>query len=192
MFRKITRVSRDSRAALGRQLLSFALVGGVGFVVDVVIFNTLRTTVLDPHLVHSGPIIAKVISTSVAIGVNWIGNRLWTFRAERRLDVIREGIEFAGVSIIGAGIALACLWISHYLLGFTSILEDNIATNVIGLGLGTAFRFALYRWWVYSARRRPVGLGAGAGAGAAGAGAGAGAAGAGAGAGAGAAAARGA
>ena len=164
-------MSRDSRAALGRQLLSFALVGGIGFVVDVVIFNTLRTTVLDPRLVHSGPIVAKVISTSVAIGVNWIGNRLWTFRAERRPDVVREGIEFAGVSVVGAGIALACLWISHYLLGFTSVLDDNIATNVIGLGLGTAFRFALYRWWVYSARRRPLGLGAGADSAGAGAGA---------------------
>lgn len=149
-------MSRESRVALLRQLVSFGLVGGVGFVVDVVVFNTLRSTVLDPHLVHSGPIIAKVISTSLAIVLNWLGNRLWTFRSERRTDVLREGVEFAAVSLIGAGIALGCLWLSHYVLGFTSIIDDNIATNVIGLGLGTAFRFALYRWWVYSARRRPL------------------------------------
>ena len=47
------------------------------------------------------------------------------------------------------GIALACLWISHYVLGFASPLADNIATNVIGLALGTAFRFTLYRFWVF-------------------------------------------
>jgi putative flippase GtrA len=39
--------------------------------------------------------------------------------------------------------------ISHYLLDFTSTLADNIAANVIGLGLGTAFRFWSYRRWVF-------------------------------------------
>jgi len=151
-------MSRDSRIALVRQLLSFGLVGGVGLVVDVAVFNALRTTVFEPQLVHGGPIIAKVISTSIAIVVNWIGNRSWTFRTERRTEtrsaVVREGIEFAIVSLIGAGIALSCLWISHYVLGFTSVLDDNLATNVVGLALGTAFRFALYRIWVFSGRRR--------------------------------------
>jgi putative flippase GtrA len=150
-------MSRESRAALGRQLLSFILVGGVGLVVDIAVFNALRTTVLEPSLVHGGPVIAKAISTSLAILVNWIGNRLWTFRSQRRTDVVREGIEFAVVSAAGMVIALGCLWVSHYLLGYTSIIADNIATNVVGLALGTAFRFALYRWWVYSAGRgRPV------------------------------------
>ena len=151
-------MSRDSRIALLRQLLSFGLVGGVGLVVDVAVFNALRTTVFEPQLVHGGPIIAKVISTSIAIVVNWIGNRYWTFRTERRTEtrsaVVREGIEFAVVSLIGAGIALGCLWVSHYWLGFTSVLDDNLATNVVGLALGTAFRFALYRFWVFSGRRR--------------------------------------
>ena len=151
-------MSRDSRIALLRQLLSFGLVGGVGLVVDVAVFNALRTTVFEPQLVHGGPIIAKVISTSIAIVVNWIGNRYWTFRTERRTEtrsaVVREGIEFAIVSLIGAGIALGCLWVSHYGLGFTSVLDDNLATNVVGLALGTAFRFTLYRFWVFSGRRR--------------------------------------
>ena len=142
--------------ALLRQLVSFGLVGGVGLVVDIAVFNALRTTVFEQ--LHGGPIFAKIISTALAILVNWIGNRWWTFRTERRTDVVREGIEFAAVSIVGAGIAVACLWISHYLLGFTTVLDDNIATNVVGLALGTAFRFALYRWWVYSARRRPAGV----------------------------------
>ena len=153
-----TTVSRDSRITLVRQLLSFGLVGGVGLVVDIAVFNALRTTVFEPHLVHGGPIIAKAISTSIAIVVNWIGNRYWTFRTERRTEtraaVLREGVEFAVVSLVGAGIALGCLWISHYELGFTSVLDDNLATNVVGLALGTVFRFALYRLWVFSGRRR--------------------------------------
>lgn len=144
--------------ALARQGLSFLLVGGVGLVVDIVVFNALRTTVLEPSAVHGGPIIAKAISTSLAIVANWVGNRYWTFRLERRREsraaVIREGVEFAIVSVIGSLIALFCLWVSHYVLGHTSVIADNIATNVVGLALGTAFRFALYRLWVFGPRRR--------------------------------------
>ena len=93
--------------------------------------------------------IAKIISTSIAIVTNWIGNRYWTFGSMRRSHVLREGLEFALVSVGGMGIALLCLWVSHYLLGFTSALADNIATNIVGLGLGTAFRFTFYRIWVF-------------------------------------------
>ncbi|MEO7123344.1 MAG: GtrA family protein, partial [Lacisediminihabitans sp.] len=147
-------MSRESRSVFLRELLSFGLVGGVGLVVDIVVFNALRTTVLSPESVHSGPLLAKVISTTLAIGCNWVGNRFWTYRDRRRSDVVREGIEFAVVSGVGMLIALGCLWISHYLLGYTSLLADNIATNVVGLALGTAFRFALYRWWVFGPSRK--------------------------------------
>jgi putative flippase GtrA len=142
------------RVAFLRQVLIFGLVGCVGLVIDVGVFNLLRTTVFDPHSVHSGPVLAKTISTSLAIVANWLGNRFVTFRSSRRrTDVLREGVEFAIVSCAGMGIALGCLFISHYLLGYTSLFADNIATNVIGLGLGTVFRFVLYRYWVFGERR---------------------------------------
>lgn len=131
------------------QLVRFGLVGGVGFIVDVGVFNLLRATVFEPSVVDHGPILAKIISTTLAIIVNWIGNRLWTFRDRRRPHILREGLEFAVVSIGGLLIGLGCLFVSHYLLGLTSVLADNISTNVIGLVLGTLFRFSLYRIWVF-------------------------------------------
>jgi putative flippase GtrA len=138
--------------ALVTQLLRFAAVGGVGFVVDVAVFNILRVTVFSPEQLHEGPVLAKVASTSVAILVNWLGNRYWTFGPHRRPQALREGLEFVLVSIGGMAIGLACLWVSHYLLGFTSLLADNISSNVVGLALGTAFRFWLYRTWVFRPR----------------------------------------
>lgn len=136
-----------------RQLVQFALVGGIGLVIDVVVFNALRTSIFSPASVHAGPIVAKTISTSLAIAANWIGNRLWTFRTRRRQNIAREGIEFAVVSIAGMLIAVGCLWVSHYGLGLTSLLADNISSNVVGLVLGAAFRFLLYRWWVFAPAR---------------------------------------
>jgi len=139
------------------QLTRFALVGSIGLVIDVALFNLLRVTVLSPELVEEGPFIAKAISTSVAIVANWMGNRHWTFARERRGHLAREGVEFFIVSAGGMLIGLACLWVSHYALGFTSLLADNISSNVIGLALGTAFRFWGYRVWVFREVGEPVG-----------------------------------
>jgi putative flippase GtrA len=141
------------RSALGGQLAKFALVGGVGFIVDVSVFNLLRFTLLDPAVVHLGPLIAKAISTVLAIAANWLGNRYWTFGPHRSTRGVAEALEFLAVSVLGMLVGIACLWVSHYLLGFTSPLADNLSTNVVGLLLGSAVRFALYRHWVYHPAR---------------------------------------
>ena len=135
------------------QFARFGVVGGLGFVLDFGVFNLLINTVLSTEAVHEGPLLAKVISTTLAIVFNWIGNRLWTFRAHRGRQLVREGIEFGVVSVIGMLIGLGCHFVSHYLLGFESRLADNISSNVIGLGLGTLFRFTLYKTWVFAPHR---------------------------------------
>ena len=144
---------RTSAVSLFDQLWKFALVGGVGFVIDFGVFNLLRATVLSPDVLHEGPILAKVASTTLAIIANWIGNRYWTFGPHRRTDSATEAFEFVIVSLAGMGVGLLCLWVSHYLLGFTSLLADNVSSNVIGLLLGSLLRFTLYRHWVYHPRR---------------------------------------
>ncbi len=149
-----TQVSHERINRLLKQLLAFGAVGGVGFVLDVTVFTVLRETLLSPAHVHGGAIIAKTISTTVAIAANWLGNRYWTFGSERTSNGAIEAIEFAAVSVLGMLVGLACLGISHYVLGLRSVLDDNISSNVIGLILGSAVRFVLYRSWVYSPRRR--------------------------------------
>lgn len=135
------------------QGLKFGAVGALGFVVDFTVFNLLRTTVLDSADVHAGPLYAKVISTVLAILVNWLGNRYWTFSKNRQNHTMREGLEFLAVSLVGMGIGIACLWFSHYVLGYTSVLADNISGNIVGLLLGAVFRFTLYRYWVFAPSR---------------------------------------
>jgi putative flippase GtrA len=134
-------------------LVKFGIVGLIGFVIDIALFNALRVGVFGEGTWAQSAIGAKTISTSVAIVFNWLGNRYWTFRRHRRRHALREFAEYAIVSVGGMAISLACLWISHHLMGFTSLLADNISTNVIGLALGTAFRFFLYRYWVFGHHR---------------------------------------
>lgn len=133
---------------LVRYALKFGVVGLVGFFTDVAIFNVLRLYVFDE------PIAPKIISVAIATMVTWFGNRYWTFRENRRKNYLLELLEFSAVACGGLLIGLLCLWVSHYVLGFTSIVADNIAGNVVGLVLGTAFRFLLYRFWVYGHHRK--------------------------------------
>lgn len=142
-----------ARRSLLTQLVQFGLVGGMGFVIDTGVFTALRLTVLSPEQVHAGPVLAKIVSTAVAILVNWSGNRFWTFRANRGRSTAREALEFVLVSVLGMGVSLGCLWTSHYAMHLTSALADTVSANVVGLVLGSAIRFVLYRYWVYAPRR---------------------------------------
>lgn len=131
---------------LVRELMKFGVVGGVAFLVDLTLFNVfLHAT--------DRPLTSKTLSTVVATTVAYAGNRSWTFRRRSRSTVRREYTLFFLLNAIGLGIALTCLAISHYVLDFTSALADNIAANVVGLALGTTFRFWSYRTFVFPALR---------------------------------------
>jgi putative flippase GtrA len=130
--------------------LRFGVVGSVAFVVDVTTFNLLLYAGGSGPL-HGKPLLAKTIAVVLATTVAFFGNRYWTFRHRPNTGLRREYLLFIGFSAIGLGIALACLYVSHYVFGFTSPIGDNIAANVVGLTLGAAFRFWSYRSFVFPA-----------------------------------------
>ncbi|MDO8108539.1 GtrA family protein [Isoptericola sp. b441] len=130
------------------ELFRFGSVGALAYLVDAGLFNLLR---FGPgEILGHKPLTAKVISVAVATLVSWIGNRYWTFAERRTTTRGRELVVFAVVNVVGMAIALVCLAVSHYLLGLTSPLADNISANVVGLGLGTLFRYVAYRRVVFT------------------------------------------
>ncbi|MGC0273749.1 GtrA family protein [Pseudactinotalea sp. Z1739] len=144
--------SRSEIVARVAEMARFGSVGLVAFVVDVGLFNLLR---FGPgQVLVDQPLTAKVASVSVAVLVAWLGNRYWTFATRRSTGgAAAHGTELARfvlANLIGMGIAVGCLAVSHYLLGFTSPLADNIAANGVGLALGTLFRYLAYRHWVFT------------------------------------------
>lgn len=142
-FASLSRAASAVRAAVP-QLATFGGVGLIAFVVDVGGYNLLRATVMPDQVIW-----AKVISVAVATGVAWLGHRYVTFRSTRRPAVAKELLLFLLANGGGLLIASACLFLSHYVLGFTSALADNIAGNVVGLALGTLFRYLTYRFLVF-------------------------------------------
>jgi putative flippase GtrA len=140
---------------LVHEVAKFGLVGVLGLVVDLPIYNWL---VFDNPLVvgdsgdgmlHHKPVTAKVISVTAATIATYLGNRHWTWRHRERSGLHREYALFFILNGIGLLIASGCLAFSRYVLDLHTQLADNIAANVIGLGLGTLFRFWSYRRWVF-------------------------------------------
>ena len=130
--------------SLFHELAKFGTVGFLSFLVDLAVFNAVLA-VLDK------PLTAKVISTVLAATNAFFLNRAWSFKHRERTTMRREYTLFFVLNAIGLGIALLCLAISHYVLGFESRLADNIAANGVGLVLGTTFRFWSYRRFVWLA-----------------------------------------
>ncbi|WP_299034302.1 GtrA family protein [uncultured Pseudokineococcus sp.] len=146
-------VLRRHPRGLTEELWRFLLVGGAGFVTDVAVFTALRSEALG--LLDDHPLTAKVASTAVATAVTWQGNRWWTWGHRTTASTRRELVLFVAMNVVGMGIAVGCLAVSHYVLGFTSLLADNVAANGVGLVLGTAFRFVAYRTVVFRDAPRP-------------------------------------
>ncbi|KRE62228.1 GtrA family protein [Nostocoides sp. Soil756] len=143
----VARVLDAGRGAIGalyREVIKFGVIGALAFVVDLGLANVLWHTVLEDKVTT-----AKLISGAVATLVAWVGNRQWTFRHRRSRPVHHEVGLFFGVNLVALGISALTLAVSHYGLGYTSRLADNIST-VVGIGLGTLFRFWAYRRFVFA------------------------------------------
>jgi putative flippase GtrA len=150
--------ARGTLDVLVREMLKFGVVGAVAFVIDIGGYNVL---VFGPHLLgligegntvgvlHDRPLTARVISASAATLVAWLGNRLWTFRHRRQRQASHELALFVAFNVAAMVISVICLGFSRYGLGLHSQLSDNLA-NLVGVAIGTLFRFWAYRKYVFA------------------------------------------
>ncbi|MDN6795497.1 MAG: GtrA family protein [Propionibacterium sp.] len=134
------------------EILRFLTVGGMNWLVDLAVFNAVRAASEGRHVM-----VAKVVAVTVATLFSWTLNRRWTFSARATDTPTRELAGFVLVNVAGMAPPLVCLWVSHHLLGLTSVLADNVSANVVGLVLGTVLRYVGYRAFVFTGRRgRPL------------------------------------
>ena len=141
-------LARERVSQWASEFAGFGAVGAVGYATDLVVFNVLRY-IGEPGVLADDPLAAKLTSSAVALLVTYLGNKHWTWRHRQCENQHREVALFIAFNIIGMGIALGCLGASHYVLGFTSPLADNISANIVGVALGGLFRFWTYRTYVF-------------------------------------------
>ncbi len=135
---------RKRFADLIPELAKFGVVGLIGSIIDLGGADYLH--------VHLGmePLVSKALSITAATVFTYLGSRFWTFRHRVNQALLREGVLFVLLNVVGLVIAEVVIAVTTYGLDLKSELAYN-AASVIGTGLGTIFRYFSYKKWVFLA-----------------------------------------
>ncbi|MFC7309941.1 GtrA family protein [Streptomyces monticola] len=127
-----------------REIAKFGAVGGIGTLVNLVVFNLVRHTT-DIPVVR-----ASILATAVAICCNYVGFRYFTYRDRDKSGRTKEMTLFLLFSLVGLVIENGVLYAATYGFGWDSQLQSNVF-KFLGIGIATLFRFWSYRTWVFRA-----------------------------------------
>lgn len=126
------------------QLFQFAVVGGSGYVINLIVFAVLAEG-LDVHHV-----LAAVGAFCVAVTNNFVLNRAWTFRSQGARDDHAgfQAARFFAVSLVGLAVNLAVLLLLVDVLGFGALPSQAVAVAV-----ATPVNFIGNKLWTFGRDR---------------------------------------
>ena len=135
-----------------RELLRFAVVGGISFVITMSVNYGLKFTVLRTH-----PVTALIVGVLIATIFSYVANREWSFRTRGGRERHHEALLFFIISGIGVAVYSAPLAISRYVLDlkmpgvslFTQEMADFVSGQIVGTLVGMAFRWWAFRRFVF-------------------------------------------
>lgn len=131
---------RSSWRILLKEVMAFGLVGVLGLVIDLGLYNALS---------QHGWLKAKCVSTIVATVFAYFGNRYLSFSHRARTSIGRETSFFFAINLVVLGLSELVLALFAYPLDQRN---DHLVMNVVNLatiGLGTVFRFWAYKRFVF-------------------------------------------
>jgi len=116
---------------LGKQFISFSVIGGVGFIVDTGMLYLLIYAI-DVNLY-----LGRIFSYLCAVTVTWVLNRTYTFKVDDQpvfhASLLKQWSKFAGCNALGAVINYT---IYALLITFISVFYKN---PVFAVAIGTLF-----------------------------------------------------
>ncbi|MDE0220830.1 MAG: glycosyltransferase family 2 protein [Spirochaetaceae bacterium] len=131
------------RYGAAARLVSFALVGASGFVIDVAFYLGLQAIGVEHRL-------ARFLSFWPAVTWNWVINRGLTFEERLRQPHVRQWTKFVASSLIGLGINVGSYAV---LTSFVDLFDRHrVPALVGGVALGGLANFLVANRYVY--RRR--------------------------------------
>nr|WP_240973323.1 GtrA family protein [Nonomuraea sp. FMUSA5-5] len=130
-------------------MAKFGSIGALAFLLDTSLLNLFNV------VVGLGPLTSKVIATTISTTFAYAGNRYWTFRHREQSGLRREYFLFFLLNGIALLFGMLTIGFTTYTLGLHDALSFNIA-NIVGVGLGTLFRYWSYKKWVFLEATDPI------------------------------------
>ncbi len=122
------------------QLVRFALVGAVGFVVNLAVYALLVRGVGIEYL------LANVLAWLVAVTNNFVLNRHWTFDARSHGRAHAQAVRFLTVSLVSEAFTLLLLTLLVEGAGL-----DKILAQAVAVGCATPLNFVGNKLWSFRA-----------------------------------------
>ncbi|MEV0233276.1 GtrA family protein [Nonomuraea sp. NPDC050786] len=136
-------------ASLFYELAKFGSIGAIAFVIDFGLLNLCNV------VLGWGPLTSKVMATTISTTFAYLGNRYWTFRHREQNGLGREYFLFFLLNGIALLFGMLTIGFTTYTLDRHDALSINIA-NIVGVGLGTLFRYWSYKKWVFLEATEPI------------------------------------
>lgn len=133
------------------RFIRFAVVGTIGAIIDLGIFNFLIQGF------HFQALVAQAFSFTVAVISNFTWNRLWTYPDSRNKPISRQLTQFFVVSLIGLGIRTLIFGKIEDLM--VSLAKDVLPSNffvtptTVGHNLSLAVVIVLILFWNFFVNR---------------------------------------
>lgn len=155
------------------RFIKFACVGLLGFIIDFGALFLLQSSILPPVTAAGENLplnvaLASIIAFALAVGSNFIWNRLWTYPDSRSFSIRRQLTQFAIVSVIGGTVRTLWIAVSFIFFGLlsTSLLQavfpayypslldqqklGTMTAQLIGVIIVMFWNFLANRYWTYN------------------------------------------
>jgi len=133
------------------RFIRFAIVGTIGAIIDLGIFNFLI------QVFHLQALVAQAFSFTAAVISNFTWNRLWTYPDSRNKPITRQLTQFFVVSLIGLGIRTLIFGkIEDLMVSLAkNVLPSNffITPTTVGHNLSLAVVIILILFWNFFVNR---------------------------------------
>lgn len=123
------------------EVVKFGVVGGSGVLVNFLVFNLLLHGLRWPAMT------ATVLASCIAMATNYVGFRYFAYR-DRASRTRRQIVLFFVFSGLGVVMESGLFWLGYHGLGLYGAVESN-AVKALSIVLASAFRFLVYRTWVF-------------------------------------------
>ena len=120
---------------IGGEAAKFSAVNVVATAVALVLFNLLAHGIPGIHTpgpLNGWPLTSWFLANCVGMAISFNGSRRYAFKHRKPSGPGGGALIYVVINLVSFVIPMACLWITRNVLGWDSVLADNVSANVVG------------------------------------------------------------